>query len=118
MRRAVEFSWAEAVIDTTQLYTTTPAQDYIAASAGGSALASRHSDGLIEGALRRQQGARLPVVYLPSLAYEAAGSSVMIREGQMYGSILSDVHTRVMPLGNEGDDELVTIGTVRIEELV
>lgn len=118
VRRAVEFSWAEANINTDQLYAAIPAQDYVAAVTSGSALASRHSDGLIEGALRRQVGARLPVVYLPSLAYEAAGSSVLIREGQMYGSLISDVHTRVAALGNETEDELVTIGTVRIEELV
>jgi len=70
------------------------------------------------GMAARQDGARLPVVYLPSLIYDAAGTTVARRDQHLYGRILTDTFTRVAALGDEVADEIHTIGTVRIEEEV
>jgi hypothetical protein len=119
-RRAVEFAWVEGV-DTTQIYrdfslSATP--DYTAAVASGAGLATRRATDILSGVADRQQGARLPVVYLPSLIYDAGGTEVARRDQHLYGRILTDTFTRVAALGDEVADEIQTIGTVRIEEEV
>lgn len=119
-RRAVEFAWVEGV-DTTQVYRdfslfATP--DYTAAVNAGAGLATRRATDLIAGMAARQDGARLPVVYLPSLIYDAAGTTVARRDQHLYGRIMTDTFTRVAALGDEMADEIHTIGTVRIEEEV
>lgn len=119
-RRAVEFAWVDGV-DTTQVYrdfTLSATPDYVAAVTSGAGLATRKATDLIAGMADRQQGARLPVVYLPALAYKVAGTSTAQRDRQMYGRLLTDTFTRVAGLGNESENEIHTIGTVRIEEEV
>ena len=108
-------------MDTTQVYrdfTLSATPDYVAAVTSGAGLATRKATDLIAGMADRQQGARLPVVYLPALAYKVAGTSTAQRDRQMYGRLLTDTFTRVAGLGNESENEIQTIGTVRIEEEV
>ena len=67
---------------------------------------------------RRQEGAALPVVYLPDLTFLDAGTTVGRRDQQVYGRIVTDTFSRVAALGAESRDEVQTVGTVRIEEEV
>ena len=119
-RRAVEFAWAEGV-DTTQAQadiSTAGAPDYVAAVTAGQPLATRNAGDVIEGMARRQEGAALPVVYLPDLTFLDAGTTVGRRDQQVYGRIVTDTFSRVAALGAESRDEVQTVGTVRIEEEV
>jgi hypothetical protein len=115
-RRSVEFQWVDG-IDTTDVYAG-GSPDYVAAVTSGTALATRNASDLIEGISARQSGASLPVVYLPSLVYDAGGTTIAAQEGQMYGRLLSDTLTRTAALGDELDNEIHTTGVVRLEEEV
>ena len=112
-RRAVEFGW-QMGIDSRWVFGADP--DYVVAVASGPALAMAQEPRMMEEMLIRQQGARYPVVYLPSLAYASGGTPAVGTERQLYGRIMSDVVTRVATIGNEAADEVQTVGTVRIEE--
>lgn len=112
-RRAVEFSWIDA-IDSIQVFGVDP--DYLVGVASGSPLALIQEPRMVEELLLRQRGAKYPVVYLPGLDYSAGGTPAVGSERQLYGAIVSDVATRVGTLGSEADNELQTVGTVRIEE--
>ena len=112
-RRTVEFSWVDA-IDSRQVFGTDP--DYLVGAASAPALALVQEPRQVEELLLRQRGAKYPVVYLPGLPYSASGTPAVGSERQLYGAIVSDVATRVGALGSEAEDELQTIGTVRIEE--
>ena len=112
-RRAVEFSWIDA-IDSYQVFGTDP--DYLVGATSASALALVQEPRQVEELLLRQRGAQYPVVYLPNIPYASGGTTLVGSERQLYGAIVSDVATRVGTLGNEADDELQTIGTIRIEE--
>ena len=119
-RRAVEFAWVEG-IDTTQVYrdfTLSATPDYVAAVTTGAGLATRRATDQMEGILSRQSGAAVPVVYLPDLTYAGGGTAVAQRDQQLYGRVLTDTLTRVAAMGMESQDEIHTIGTVRIEEEV
>jgi hypothetical protein len=117
-RRAVEFGWEDGIPSQSlyRSYATYGVPDWIAAVASGLALGTRRAVDLLDGISARQEGARLPVVYLPSLAYDAGGTTVSAQEAQLYGRILSDTVGRVATVGDEEEDEVQTVGTIRIEE--
>jgi len=112
-RRAVEFGW-QGGIDTYWIFGSDA--DHIAGVASGPALAMSQDPRMVEEAVLRQQGARYPLVYLPSLVYASGGTAAVGNERQLYGRIVSDVVTRVATMGEEADDEVQTVGTIRIEE--
>jgi hypothetical protein len=71
---------------------------------------------LIEGALLRADGPRLPVVYLPRVDRPASATSPIIgADRHLYGRLVGPIQRRAT-LGDEHRDEVVAFDAVTIEE--
>ena len=120
-RRRVELSWTDGW-DTSQLYQADPDPDYIVArtGAGYEGIGVRDDATLLRGVLSRQSGAVRPVVYLPKIDQATPADNVFQYSSPakaLYGRIVSPV-TSTDIMGNEAQDEVVTIDAVTIEEEV
>ncbi len=117
-RRLVEASWVEGY-DATEVQQTNPVPGYVSVSAASTALAARGDAYLLEGVLRRVDGASTPVVYLPKIA--ASGDPLVVREAGreacILGRLVSSV-TREVVLGEENASEVVRVAGFRLEEEV
>ena len=88
--------------------------------AGYEGIGVRDDATLLRGVLRRQSGAVLPVVYLPKIDPATPATNVYQYSSPakaLYGRIVSPV-TSTAILGNEAQDEVVTVDAVTIEEEV
>jgi hypothetical protein len=126
-RRTVEFGWTDGV-DQSQLERDQSASslpDYITNTnaAGGTPLAAAvDGPAMMRGIVELTRGPELPVVYLPWIEPQAAGTNYMIvhRDHMMYGRIVSDVSIETVQ-GDEyaGEDrrgEVVRTSAILIEE--
>ena len=126
-RRTVEFGWTDGV-DQSQLERDQSASslpDYITNTntAGGTPLAAAvDGPAMMRGIVEMTRGPELPVVYLPWIEPQAAGTNYMIvhRDHMMYGRIVSDVSIETVQ-GDEyaGEDrrgEVVRTSSILIEE--
>ena len=120
-RRRVELSWTDGW-DTSELYGATPDPDYLVArtGAGFEGIGVRDDATLLRGVLRRQAGAVRPVVYLPKIDPSTPVNNVFQYSSPakaLYGRIVSPVSSTAI-LGNEAQDEVITIDAITIEEEV
>jgi hypothetical protein len=126
-RRMVEFGWTDGV-DQSQLERDQSASslpDYITNTndASGTPLAAAvDGPALMRGIVELTRGPELPVVYLPWIEPQSAGTNYMIvhRDHMMYGRIVSDVSIETVQ-GDEyaGEDrrgEVVRTSAILIEE--
>ncbi len=126
-RRTVEFGWTDGV-DQSQLERDQSASslpDYITNTntAGGTPLAAAvDGPAMMRGIVEMTRGPELPVVYLPWIEPQAAGTNYMVvhRDHMLYGRIVSDVSIETVQ-GDEyaGEDrrgEVVRTSSILIEE--
>jgi hypothetical protein len=85
-RRSVQLQWTDVI--PTNVATASP--DYVAAASGAgyAGLALRNEPGMIEGAIRRAQGAKHPCIYLPRVATGSDTVTLTGREFAMYARIV------------------------------
>jgi hypothetical protein len=126
-RRAVEFGWTDGV-DQSQLerdQTATSLPDYITNTntAGGTPLAAAvDGPAMMRGIVESTNGSELPVVYLPWIEPQAAGTNYMIvhRDHMLYGRIVSDVSVETVQgdeyAGSDRRGEVVRTSSILIEE--
>ena len=126
-RRAVEFGWTDGV-DQSQLgrdQSASSLPDYITNTntAGGTPLAAAvDGPAMMRGIVEATNGPELPVVYLPWIEPQAAGTNYMIvhRDHMLYGRIVSDVSVEVVQgdeyAGADRRGEVVRTSSVMIEE--
>jgi len=121
-RRSVEFSWSDSM-DLSQIQGTEPVPDYIkTTTTAGRAIAASVADApfLVQGLITALDGPKTPVIYLPSIDTNNAGSTRIVDPNRMlYGRIVSAQHRIENQIGEEwaGDDsgEVVTATAIRIE---
>ena len=120
--REITFALAEGVTDLTQTRTTQPSPDYILGKSGSSLpmAAVRDAARVLDGTIRRAEGAKLPILLLTAVEYLTGGSSSQFetrRDCMLWGRVRTDLF-RQSPLGDEGVDELERFQTVTIREEV
>ena len=117
-RRRVDIAWDNW--DSTQIYDTDPAPDYLVSrnSVSGVGIATRDNATLLRGLLRRQSGAALPVTYLPKIDQATGAASTYVYSSparMLYGRITSPTTSTVL-IGNDAQNEVVSIDAVSILE--
>jgi hypothetical protein len=117
-RRRVEISWPNGW-DMSDLYSANPDPAFIVArDAGGYSGVGVQGDAtIVDGVLRRSAGGRYPVVYFPRMepATPSSDQSTYTGNRVLYGRVMSGV-TRQVLVGDEYSNEIVSVGTVTIEE--
>ena len=117
-RRAVEIGWPDG-LDTTPVGGDTPTAHYYRAHTGGSIVAGEgdalHSLRGVIGVLSRTDGL---VTYLPRIPIKGSAQTLTIvhRDHQLLGRIMTDVHRMDVVQGEETVDEVLRGGRLRIEE--
>lgn len=113
-RRRVSVSWPAGIDDRRRQALTA---DYYYPGLQGTAGSGLIGDpSLIEGALLRADGPRLPVVYLPRVDRPASATSPIIgADRHLYGRIVGPIQRRAT-LGDEHRDEVVAFDAITIEE--
>lgn len=112
-RRSVTVNWRQG-IDETELYTTSVttrdgfiSDRFVAADADTAAL--------VQGIFGEVDGPSEPVLYLPAVSVGSLVDHITTSTGLLYGRIVSQLEiTQVV--GNEEEDPVYRIGSVRIEE--
>ncbi len=117
-RRRVDIAWDNW--DSTQIYDTDPAPDYLVSRNGvsGVGIATRDNATLLRGLLRRQSGAALPVTYLPKIDQATGAASTYVYSSparMLYGRITSPTTSTVL-IGNDAQNEVISIDAVSILE--
>lgn len=123
-RRRVEVAWTEGV-DTSEMWSTAPAPDYVAAYTGGAPVgAMADTPYLVTGLLEYLAGATVPVVYIARLDRQASAAvdiQIPSRSNMLYGRIVSQETSIDTVIGDElasPRGELVRVSKVAIEEEV
>lgn len=111
-RRRVDFSWE--ALDERGARAGAPR---VITPAGGSAVAVDGDPHHVEGLLRRLDGPRRLVVYLPAVDEDASTEDLCGPARLLYGRVVSPVTRRTI-LGEELQDEVMAVDAVVIEEEV
>lgn len=115
--REVEFAWVDGV-DASQINKADPVPDYVAAAVGQEPMASlKDTLYLMDGVIRRQNGAGKPVVYFARIAADSTDDQTNNPREFVYGRITSSA-TRSNILGDEERTDLDRLNTITIKELV
>jgi hypothetical protein len=133
IRRAVQLAWAETAIDATRtqgglsddsetLAGTANNPDYVALTASGLPVASKHDTvSLMEGIVRQTGGSTQPIVFMPRLPVQSGSSMEVVQFADdklfLYGRI-DGGHQYEVVQGNEGVDEVQRLNTITITEEV
>lgn len=116
-RRVVEFAFIDG-IDTKPLFGTAPSPDYITGYASSVPAASPADTPFkVQGIVDRLQGSNTPIVYIPNIPQEIAGSTFIgnSRDTFVYGRIMTDIRLESI-LGSENESEVFQVATLTIEE--
>ena len=115
--REVEFAWTDGV-DASQINRPDPVPDYVASAVGQEPMASlKDTLYLMDGVIRRQDGAGKPVVYFARIAADSVDDQTNNPLEFVYGRITSN-GTRSNILGDEVRTNLDRLNTITIQELV
>jgi hypothetical protein len=115
--REVEFAWVDGV-DASQINKADPVPDYVAAAVGQEPMASlKDTLYLMDGVIRRQNGAGKPVVYFARITADSTDDQTNNPREFVYGRITSSA-TRSNILGDEERTDLDRLNTITIKELV
>ena len=115
--REVEFAWTNGV-DASQINRADPVPDYVAAAVGQEPMASlKDTLYLMDGLIRKQNGAGKPVVYFARIAADSTDDQTNNPREFVYGRITGDA-TRSNILGDEERTDLDRLNTITIQELV
>ena len=119
--REIDFALVAGAGDVTPFNAFEPDPDYRrTASSGDAASAIGDVVRMLEGVLRRTNGAEVPVVMLTGIEYQTGGATVQLEnrpECMILGRFITDLHV-VTPLGDEGVDELEQYQTITFAEEV
>lgn len=119
--RSVRYAWTDG-IDMTAALGAEPTPPWLTTSttAGAQAAASvGDTPYQMDGLLRLLDGSKLPLVYLPRIAKGSTGNDVEIlnrRHQFVYGRLVSPVRIESIQ-GDEGEDEVVRVAQIEIQEL-
>mgnify|MGYP003133737435 CR=1 FL=1 len=115
--REIEFAWSNGV-DASQINRADPVPDYVAAAVGQEPMASlKDTLYLMDGLIRKQNGAGKPVVYFARIAADSTDDQTNNPREFVYGRITGDT-TRSNILGDEERTDLDRLNTITIQELV
>lgn len=118
-RRAIEVSWSTQAQDTTRMWDSEPAPDYVSGSAGGEPVASI-ADTVYQvlGLTERTDGPSVPVVYLSRVGRGTGSLAYTLDPEWIYGRITTDTSSLDHVVGDEGVSPVLRGNRVRIEEEV
>ena len=118
-RRAVELSWADQPQDTTRMWDSEPAPDYVTGVTAGDPVASIADTAYqVLGLTERTDGAHSPVVYLGRIARGAGAHLYTMDPEWLYGRLTTATTSMDHVVGDEGVSVVGRLNRIRIEEEV